>query len=141
MLGAKLDALNGKVAAMEAVVSAATDLLDWIVQMPSHVAIVEGCNTEANQVHHTPDQKWELKGSETQRHWLDHVGPAIQAAFDAERAATEYPAHPRWKLRSALMAVWTEGRHTFNPNTGKCVCGKDWLCDMDDDQTLGGCAP
>jgi hypothetical protein len=126
----RINALTTENERLGEVAKHAESILNWIASLPSLGAVTEGCNTEANQVHATPEQSWHVKSSETQRHWLDHVGPAIRAAYGWDRQQQDYPGSSLSKLVSALMAHWTDGEHAFNPNTGKCRCGNEWLCDM-----------
>lgn len=91
------------------VAEAAQQVLYWIGNMPSNDAIWEGANTEHNQVYNTPGQPWRDKSDETKRHWFDHVGPAIRAAFREEMRLASPPFHPLQKLRRGLDNLNPQG--------------------------------
>lgn len=88
----------------------AQEVVYWIENMPSIDAIREGALTERNQVHCTPEVLWGDLNDDTRRHWFDHVGPAIRAAFAEELRLAAPPFHPLQKLKAALVAAVDDQR-------------------------------
>lgn len=82
----------------------AREVLYWIGNMPSREAVIAGALTEHNQIYST-DKKWHEMSGESQRHWLDHVGPAVRAAFLREMELTVPPGHPLQRLRGLSAAL------------------------------------